>query len=242
MFFARVVREVEELFFVGRSIPDVFFRAANDPVVGLRATVFTKEAIAIKVIGATFDDGEERLAVHLFGDRDACHFENGWCDVFETRDGVGLHCGLLDVFGRNQQRNVGGAFVGEDFAEEMMVTKEFAVIGCEDDPGGLIGSGDTVVEGATEEEGDGVIDMIDESVVAGHRVAHRFQAERADVGIGLQPGLGGLIGAPITIGGAPAFVAAGVVIVVKLRWHERRMRGPEREMEKPWAGRIAAFL
>ena len=84
--------------------------------------------------------------------------------------------------------------------------------------------------------------MVYESVVAGHRIAHRFEAEGSDIRIGLQTGARGLRRTPIPVRRAPALIAPGVVVVVVLRRHERRMRSPERQMHKPGTGRVAPLL
>ena len=135
-----------------------------------------------------------------------------------------------------------GTFVGEDLAEEMMIAEELAVVGGEDDPSGLIGTGHAVVEDPREHEGDRVVDVIHEPIVTGHRVAHRFKAEGADIRIGLQAGARRLRRTPIPVGRAPALIAPSVVVVVVLRRHERRMRCPERQMHKPGTGWVAALL
>jgi len=79
-----------------------------------------------------------------------------------------------------------GAFVGKHFPEEVMIAEQLAVIGGEDNPGRLIRTRDAVVEDPTEHEGDRVIDVIHQTVVTRHRIPHRFEAEGADVGLGLQ--------------------------------------------------------
>ena len=116
--------------------------------------MFSIEAVAIKRIGASFDNGEKRLAVHLIGDGDPCHFQNGWRDIFQASDGVRSDRLLLHVAGSNQQRHVSGTFVGEDLAEEMVITEQLAVVGGEDDPGGLISTGHAVIKDPTEHERD----------------------------------------------------------------------------------------